>query len=96
LLAINFTTVGSIGAVYTYLSEQYPTEIRATAVAWVNVFSRIALASGSVITGFLISLVGPQNAFTLSGLALALAGVVLLVFGIETRGKTLEEIQALA
>jgi hypothetical protein len=40
--------------------------------------------------------VGPQNAFTLSGLALALAGVVLLVFGIETRGKTLEEIQALA
>jgi putative MFS transporter len=95
LLAINFTAIGGVGAVYTYLSEQYPTEIRATATAWINVFSRVAMASGSVLTGLLISLVGAQNAFTIGGIAFAAAGLVLLAFGIETRGKSLEEIQAL-
>jgi len=95
LLAINFTTVGGVGAVYTYLSEQYPTGIRATATAWVNVFSRIALASGAVVTGVMIEFLGPRNAFTVSGAFLALAGLVVLTFGIETRGRTLEEIEAL-
>jgi putative MFS transporter len=95
LLAINFCTVGGVGAVYTYLSEQYPTEIRATATAWVNVFSRIALASGAVISGLMIHFLGPVNAFTVSGAAAVLAGLVLLTFGIETRGRTLEEIQAM-
>ena len=94
LLVINSCTIGGVSAVYTYLSEQYPTEIRTTAISLVNAFSRIALASGAVVVGPLIERVGPQNAFTLCGASFALAGLILVAFGVEMRGKTLEEIQA--
>ena len=96
LLVINFCTIGAVGAAYTYLAEQYPTEIRATATAWVNVVGRLALASGAVIVGALPDLIGRKNAFTLSAVLFGLAGVVVMLFGIETRGKSLEEIQALS
>jgi MFS transporter, putative metabolite:H+ symporter len=46
LPVINFCTVGAVGAACTYLAQQYPTAIRATATAWVNVVARLAL-SGS-------------------------------------------------
>jgi putative MFS transporter len=95
LLVINFCTIGAIGAAYTYLAEQYPTPIRATATAWVNVVGRLALASGAVVVGALIDLIGPQNAFSLSAALFVVAGVVVLFFGLETRGKSLEQIQAL-
>jgi MFS transporter, putative metabolite:H+ symporter len=54
LLVINFCTIRGVGAVYTYLSEQYPTEIRTTATSLVNVLSRIELAPGAVVVGTLI------------------------------------------
>jgi MFS transporter, putative metabolite:H+ symporter len=75
LLVINFCTIGAIGAAYTYLAEQYPTAIRATATAWVNVVGRLALASGAVVVGALTDLIGPQNAFSVSAVLFVLAGV---------------------
>jgi putative MFS transporter len=95
LLVINFSTIGAIGAAYTYLAEQYPTAIRATATAWVNVVARLALASGAVLVGALTDRIGPQNAFTVSAVLFVLAGLVVMLFGIETRGKSLEQIEAL-
>jgi putative MFS transporter len=95
LLVINFCTIGSVGAAYTYLAEQYPTGIRATATAWVNVVGRLALASGAVVVGALTDLIGSQGAFTVSAVLYGLAGSIVMLFGIETRGRSLEEIQAL-
>jgi putative MFS transporter len=96
LLAINFCTVGAVGAAYTYLAEQYPTAIRATATAWVNVVARVALASGTVVVGTLIDVVGAQYAFTVSAVLFSLAALTVMLFGIETGGKSLEEIDRLA
>jgi putative MFS transporter len=95
LLVINFCTIGAIGAAYTYLAEQYPTAIRATATAWVNVVGRLALASGAIVVGALSDLIGPQNAFSLSAVLFVVAGSIVMLFGIETRGKSLEQIEAL-
>ena len=95
LLVINFCTIGAIGAAYTYLAEQYPTPIRATATAWVNVVGRLALASGAIVVGALTDLIGPQNAFSVSAVLFVAAGSIVMLFGIETRGKSLEQIEAL-
>jgi putative MFS transporter len=94
LMLTNFCS-GGVGSMYTYLAEQYPTEIRATATAWVNMVGRIALASGALIVGVMMDVLGPQTAFTVAAGVFVLAGLIVMVFGIETRGKTLEEIQAL-
>jgi putative MFS transporter len=95
LMVVNFCT-GGVGSMYTYLAEQYPTEIRATATAWVNMVGRIALASGVLIVGFMMDVLGSLNAFTVAAAVFVLAGLTVMLFGIETRGKTLEEIQALS
>jgi hypothetical protein len=51
--------------------------------------------SGSVVVGALTDLLRPQNAFTVSAALFGLAGLMVTLFGIETKGKPLEEIQAL-
>jgi putative MFS transporter len=94
LMVANFCS-GGVGSMYTYLAEQYPTEIRATATAWVNMVGRSGLASGALIVGVMIDLLGPLNAFTIAAGVFVLARLIVMIFGIETRGKTLEEFHAL-
>jgi MFS transporter, putative metabolite:H+ symporter len=50
---------------------------------------------GAAIVGALTDRIGPPNAFTFSAVLFVLAGSVVLLFGLETRGKSLEQIEAL-
>jgi putative MFS transporter len=95
LLVLNFCLIGSVGAIYTYIAEQYPTDIRATATAWVNTVTRLAVASGAVVAGVVIDLLGPESAFTVSAALLCVSASIVVIFGLETRGMSLDEIQGL-
>jgi putative MFS transporter len=77
---------------YTYVSEQYPTRARSTAFGATTIFQRINDATAGIIFGFVISMWGVPWAFYGSATLMLAAGLIILVWGISTRGRTLEEI----
>jgi putative MFS transporter len=79
-------------ALYLYSSEIYPTRIRAlgtgTGTAWV----RLASIIGPFVVGMILPASGLGGVFLMFAIASLVGGVITIAFGIETRGKTLEEL----
>jgi putative MFS transporter len=79
-------------AFHAYQSEVFPTAIRARAVGFVYSFSRLsALLSAYLIAAVLASF-GAAGVFWLISAAMAVAALVIALFGPRTRGLALEEI----
>jgi putative MFS transporter len=53
---------------------------------------RIGAITGPIVVGYIIGTVGDTGVFTLGAASFVLAALVVLILGIETRGRTLEEI----
>ena len=81
---------GANFAVYTlWLPEQYPTECRASAFAFATSFARFGGAAITFLVGAGVQHYGSLGIpVALSSLAFAL-GLLLIPFGVETRGQTL-------
>jgi putative MFS transporter len=89
---MSFFGIGVDPAVKAYTSESYPTEIRAWGVATTEGFGR--LISGVIGPSFiplLLSGEGVGAVFMLVGAVALVAVVVVIFFGRETHGMTLEE-----
>ena len=89
---MSFFGIGVDPAVKTYTSESYPTEIRAWGVATTEGFGR--LISGVIGPSFIplvLSGEGVGAVYMLVGAVALVAVVVVIVFGRETHGMTLEE-----
>src|SRR6202158_6013353 len=88
---------GSNFAVYTlWLPEQYPTECRASAFAFSTSFARFGGAAITFLVGAGVQHYGSLGIpVALTSLAFAL-GLLLIPFGVETRGQTLPASAALS
>jgi putative MFS transporter len=76
-----------------YASELYDTDVRATGAGWAVAISRVTgVTSIFVIGGLLSSNVGTPLIFGLLGAPLILAGIVVHMLGLETKGIVLEKI----
>ena len=53
---------------------------------------RVGAITGPIVVGYIIGAVGDTGVFTLGAASFALSALVVLILGIETRGRTLEEI----
>jgi putative MFS transporter len=86
-----FITTISLG-LYLYSSEIYPTRVRAlgtgTGTAWV----RLASIIGPFVVGMILPASGLGGVFLLFAIAALVGGIITIAFGMETRGKTLEEL----
>jgi putative MFS transporter len=86
-----FITTISLG-LYLYSSEIYPTRVRAlgtgTGTAWV----RLASIIGPFVVGMILPASGLGGVFLMFAIAALVGGVITMLFGMETRGKTLEEL----
>src|SRR3954470_24536726 len=86
-----FITTISLG-LYLYSSEIYPTRVRAlgtgTGTAWV----RLASIIGPFVVGMILPASGLGGVFLMFAMASLVGGVITIAFGIETRGRTLEEL----
>ena len=90
---MSFFNLGAWGVAYTYTPELYPTRIRACGVGWAAAVGRCGGILAPVIVGFMI---GGDNGFAkvfimFTAVMLVIAAVVLM-FGEETKGKSLDEI----
>lgn len=78
------------GALHLY-PELYPTSARATGSGFASAVGRIGSLLGPLVTGLVLPLTGQGGVFTLGALCFGVAALVVRAFGIETRGRTLEE-----
>lgn len=91
-LAMQFFLFGMWAVLYTYTPELYPTSARATGSGFASAVGRIGSLLGPLVTGLVLPLTGQGGVFTLGALCFGVAALVVWAFGIETRGRTLEEL----
>ncbi len=81
-------------ATHVYVSELFPTEIRATGYAWTTNFTgRITEVITPAAIGLLIPLIGISGSIAVVAAGPILGALLVLRYAPETKGMTLEEIQ---
>ncbi|MEM2943115.1 MAG: MFS transporter [Candidatus Bathyarchaeia archaeon] len=90
--AISFFNLGAWAVTYAYTPELYPTRIRATGAGWSGAVGRIAGIIAPIATALSVSSMGVFQTFLGFCAAHFAAAVAVAILGIETMGRTLEEI----
>lgn len=89
---ISFFNLGAWAGLYAYTPELYPTEIRGSGSGAAASFGRLMGILAPSITGYLFATTGIFGPFAVFSLVHAVAGLSVIAMGIETMGKSLEEI----
>jgi putative MFS transporter len=90
-IVISFFNLGAWSALYAYTPELYPTRIRGTASGAAASIGRLAGVIAPTATPLLYYYGGLPAAFSVFAFIHILGAVAILVLGVETKGKTLEE-----
>lgn len=96
LMALTVTCfLGANSATNVYSTELFPTEIRATAYSWTtNLFGRVSEIFAPLAIGVLADRFGIPSAVAVLSIGPILGALAVLRWAPETRGLTLEEIEA--
>jgi putative MFS transporter len=89
---MQFFMFGMWSCLYAYTPELYPTRARSLGAGMASAFGRVGAITGPIVVGYIIGAVGDVGVFTLGAASFAAAAIIVLVLGIETRGRTVEEI----
>jgi MFS transporter, putative metabolite:H+ symporter len=98
MLLMSLTVVcflGANAATNTYATELFPTAIRATGYSWTtNLFGRTTEILAPFLIGLLADRIGIPGAVGIMAIGPILGALIVLRYAPETRGMTLEEIEA--
>jgi putative MFS transporter len=94
IAAVGWVNPGVYGSNGIYVSELYPTHLRATAVGWFFGIGRIGSFLAPAVVGLMLQY--GLGAYVLHTFALSffIASIALWAVGIETKGRVLEQITA--
>jgi putative MFS transporter len=91
-----FFSLGAWGAVYAYTPEMYPTQARGTGSGWAAGIGRIGAIAAPYTVGVIYQsygrVTGYATVFTLLTGVFVIVALSVLVLGVETKGKTLDEL----
>lgn len=92
--AMSFFNLGAWGVIYTYTPELYPTSIRALGSGWAAGFGRIGGMLAPMLVGVLLSNGAPMDLiFAMFASVFVLISIIILGLGIESKQKSLEQIE---
>ncbi|MEM0083785.1 MAG: MFS transporter [Candidatus Methanomethylicia archaeon] len=91
-VVISFFNLGAWSGLYAYTPELYPTRIRGTGSGTAASMGRIAGIIAPTATPLLYTYFGLKTAFIVFSLIHFIGSLATLIFGIETKGKVLEEL----
>jgi putative MFS transporter len=81
-----------LAGLYVYAPEIYPTRMRALGAGAMSAWLRMGSIIGPLMVGWLLPRAGSDGVFLLFGGAALVGGLAMLLFGIETKGRSLEDI----
>lgn len=93
-LCMQFFMFGMWSVLYAYTPELYPTRSRATGSGFASSVGRFGSLLGPFAVGLILPVTGHTGVFTLGALSFAAAALIVIVMGVETKGKSLEEVSA--
>lgn len=91
-MALSFAMNGVVAGQYAYTPEVFPTEVRATGMGAASSFGRIGAIASPMLVGYIFPIFGFAGVFGMTTAVLAIGGLVVLIFGKETKGLSLETI----
>ena len=94
IAAVGWVNPGVYGSTGIYVSELHPTHMRATAVGWFFGIGRIGSFLAPAVVGFMLHWGAGAYVLHTFALTFLIASIALWFVGVETKGKTLEEITA--
>ncbi len=89
---MQFFFFGMWSVLYAYTPELFPTRARATGCGTASTFGRIGALIGPMLVPVILEHSNTSAVFTFGAGSFVIAALAVLNFGIETRGKILEEI----
>ena len=93
--AMSFFNLGAWGVIYTYTPELYPTAIRALGSGWAAGFGRIGGMLAPMLVGVLLAGGVHMNfIFVMFASVFIIVSLIVLSLGIESKKKSLEEIDS--
>ncbi len=91
-----FFSLGAWGAVYAYTPEMYPTQARGRGAGWAAAIGRIGGIAAPYIVGVIYQtygqITGYATVFAILTAVFVFVAVSVLILGVETKGKTLDEL----
>jgi MFS transporter, putative metabolite:H+ symporter len=90
---VSFFNLGAWGVVYTYTPELYPTYLRGTGAGWAAACGRVFAFLAPLSVAYQIAVFGSDETVFLVFTAVMVAGgILVLLLGPETRGRSLDEL----
>ncbi len=91
-VALSFSMNGVNAGEYAYTPEVFPTHLRATGMGAASAFGRIGAICSPMLVGYIYPLWGFPGVFGMTTVILLIGALAVLLLGVSTSGKTLEEI----
>jgi len=91
---LSFFMNGTYAGVYAYTPEVFPTQVRATGAGLASAVGRIGGITAPILVGFIYPTLGFGGVFGMTTAVLLLGSAAVMIMGVPTRGRSLEDISA--
>jgi MFS transporter, putative metabolite:H+ symporter len=91
---LSFFINGVNAGEYAYTPEVFPTRVRATGVGTASAIGRLGAIASPILVGYLYPIAGFAGVFGMTTGMLLVGALSVLILGIPTKGRSLEEIEA--
>ena len=91
-LLLSFFMNGTYAGVYDYTAEVFPTSIRTTGAGLASAIGRIGAIAAPILVGYLYPNFGFAGVFGVTTSVLLIGALTVVLMGVPTRGRSLEEI----
>jgi putative MFS transporter len=91
-LFMQFFMFGMWSVLYAYTPELYPTRSRATGAGFASAVGRTGSLIGPYVVGVVLPFAGQVGVFSLGAACFVAAAIVVMLLGVETKGRSLEDV----
>ncbi|MEQ5841199.1 MFS transporter [Paraburkholderia acidicola] len=91
---LSFFMNGTYAGVYAYTPEVFPTDVRATGSGLASSIGRLGAIAAPILVGYLYPVFGFAGVFGATTTVLLIGALAVVLMGVPTRGRSLEDIAA--
>jgi MFS transporter, putative metabolite:H+ symporter len=93
-ILLSFFMNGTYAGVYAYTPEVFPTDVRTTGVGLASSIGRLGAIAAPILVGYVYPILGFAGVFGATTTVLLIGALAVVLMGVPTRGRSLEDIAA--